>query len=184
MLHPSLVINQNLWGRRVQELTILKVSEVIPMFSQDQEHWVRGYHSERHWRTHLILVSITIKCIWIESHHLRAWLLLLEWFMSGNSKWAALRWEREHHCCKLNALSFFLACENFAKYYKLCQNRVVFPLCSNLSLAAILILASKGPLTAPSGSQIPMRLHIPSQKFILPWTYNMFALWGHLEGIA
>ena len=43
MLHPSLVINQNLWGGRVQELTILKVSEVIPMFSQDQEHWVRGY---------------------------------------------------------------------------------------------------------------------------------------------
>ena len=48
MLHPRLGTNQNFWGGRVQELTVLKVSEVIPIFSQDQEHWVRGNHSERH----------------------------------------------------------------------------------------------------------------------------------------
>ena len=56
---------------------------------------------------------------------------------------------------QIKCLEFFSWLVKTAKYYKLCQNRVVFPLCSNLSLVAILILASECPPTAPSGSTDP-----------------------------
>lgn len=118
------------------------------MFSQDWEHWVRGCCLLKGigggragggvaWHSCLTFsLNDKIKCIWIEFHHLRASMLVLEWFISGNnSKMGGIGMGKREMFLEIKWFDIFIfSCENFQNIANFAKTRLDSPYfisCSN-----------------------------------------------------